>query len=171
VLVLAGCDAEPALLAIPDEPDVGRLQPRDSPDAGTRGGVDCGVAVAEADGGVRDDAGGGGITVSSPDAGVQPSCLTQGAAFPFSCEGDEDYCEPSSDVALPAQDIVAAWSHFEGDVFVVDLRFRAMPFTVYRSVLRFFVDPNPFDGTSGHAQYSFITNDDGSSRVLKIRIV
>lgn len=104
------------------------------------GGPDSGIA----DGG-EGEGEDGGIIVTLPDGGTTPPCLFPGRpTFPFTCEGDEDWCDPAGDVDAPENDVVATWSRFEGAELVVDVRFLGMPFWLYRSNLDFYLDPRTY---------------------------
>lgn len=98
-------------------------------DAGTRadgglvdgGTLDASVVDAATDGG---DAGEEDCGFS--DAGV--CSFPEPEVFPYTCTGEEDFCDPAEDVPSPATDLVAGWSRIEGDTFILELRFFGMPF-------------------------------------------
>jgi hypothetical protein len=46
----------------------------------------------------------------------------------FTCEGDEDWCDPFGDAYDPEADLLAVWSRIEGDTLIMQLRFAAPPF-------------------------------------------
>ena len=97
------------------------------PDAGTP--VEDAGTFGDAGNPTRDagDAGTDGGTIDEQDAGSL--CSGPGSLdVPFECEGDEDVCDPLDVTLLNATDVVATWSRVEGDEFVVEVRFRAMPF-------------------------------------------
>jgi hypothetical protein len=146
------------------------------PDAGRAANADAGDephdAGDEPEAGETTDAGNEGQGVGEgegegtsvvTDAGTPVGCSVPLTLSDFVCDGTEDYCDPVADVAAPQEDILATWSRFDGSTTTIDILFSAMPFTVYRMSLFLFVDPNPFTGTSGDAEYRFITSVDGSS--------
>jgi hypothetical protein len=103
------------------EPDAGsEVDAGSEPDAG--GEVDAG---SEPDAGINEDAGG------QTDAGVQvEECQLPGrAGTPFTCQGDEDWCDPRGDIGgLTTLDVLGVWSRIEGTDFVIEIRTADTPF-------------------------------------------
>ena len=144
--LLPRCTCNPIVLTPIGDGDTASTGSESMRDAGpvvARGDVaDDGLADAgPIDGGAADE---GGVTFTHADAGELPACFVPRITFDFTCEGDEDICDPEGDVEVPEQDIVATWSRYEGDEFVVDTRFRGMPFTVGLIRWLFYVSPDPF---------------------------
>jgi hypothetical protein len=56
--------------------------------------------------------------------------------FPFTCEGDEDWCDDvGRPDAWPDADIVATWGRIEGNKVILEVRMAKLPFRVERSGL------------------------------------
>jgi hypothetical protein len=74
-----------------------------------------------------------------PDAGF-PCPFPENPPQPVPCEDDADYCDPIEPQFSPEADILAAWSHIDGDEFVMQVRLLAPPFRRIPSLdLRFVV--------------------------------
>ena len=94
---------------------------------------DSGSPDGERDAGELTDSGEPVVDAGVPDAGIvdggTDECVfAEAPAIPFTCEGDEDWCDPAGDALHPEGDLLAIWSRFEGDDWVIDMRFAAPPF-------------------------------------------
>jgi hypothetical protein len=70
------------------------------------------------------------------------------------CEDDADYCDPIESQFSPEADILAAWSHVDGDEFVMQVRFLAPPFRhISRLELLFLVDERTAETGPGISSY------------------
>jgi hypothetical protein len=110
-------------------------------DAGVDSGfVDAGLADAGfADAGFADA---GFADAGFADAGFV--CVFDGNPdVPFTCEGDEDVCDPAGDASPPSKDLLAAWSHVEGDDLIVDVRFSSRPFITFRQAVSVLFENSP----------------------------
>jgi hypothetical protein len=113
--LLSRCTCETPILKINDGGQLG--------DAGTR--LDDGGEPT--DGGSRSDAGVVTDAGSVVDAG--PTCdWGPNPPIPFTCEGDEDWCDPAGDTPDAETDLLAMWSRVEGDTLILQFRFAAPPF-------------------------------------------
>jgi hypothetical protein len=70
------------------------------------------------------------------------------------CEDDADYCDPIESQFSPEADILAAWSHVDGDEFVMQVRFLAPPFHhIWGLMLRFLIDEPTATTVTGINRY------------------
>jgi hypothetical protein len=94
---------------------------------------DAGIQV-DNDAGV-DDGGPETTDAGQGDAGEQASqdagCIFPAeSAIPFSPDGTEDYVRPAPFGSVPETNLLATWSHVDGDNFVVEMRFGAPPLRI-----------------------------------------
>jgi hypothetical protein len=97
----------------------------------------------------------------NPDAPPDPPDPNEGlCTFPENppqdvpCEDDADYCDPIESQFSPEADILAAWSHVDGDEFVMQVRFLAPPFHhIWGLMLRFLVDEPTATTVTGIGRY------------------
>ena len=123
-LALSATGCAPESLLWIERPDDNR------PDAGS----EAYDASSPPDGGDSRDGG-------SADAGAYSEPRDAGCAFegpelvPFVPDGSEDFVSSANLAEAPDLDLIATWSHVDGDEFVIDLRFVAAPFHTPRNAL------------------------------------
>jgi hypothetical protein len=121
-LGVTGAAACPDGFVSPLETDAGRLDDG-GPDDDDAGPGDAGTSDGGFDAG--DDT--GPEDAGEADAGPPP-CVTEPVDADYTCEPDQDFCDPPGDGIVPHVDILAGWSRVEDGAFIVDLLFRAPPF-------------------------------------------
>lgn len=118
VAVLALCSCDRDWLTGVDDGDAGSAPSDAAADAGEApqdaGTLDAGDPV---DGGA--------------DAGPEICEWGENPPVPFACEGDEDWCDPPGDTAVPERDLLAIWSRVEGNDIVFQVRYAAAPYRNY----------------------------------------
>lgn len=136
LLALTSCSAPTPLHFVDGgvpQPDGGFLPDSGVAQSDAGGDLDAGVDLDAGtdDAGIQDeaDAGHGGVVFTPTDAGPgEEPCVLERRVFSWTCEGDEDYCASGDDPAapMPEIDLVASWSHLEGEDVVIYLRTRAL---------------------------------------------
>lgn len=161
----AACDVDPLF---------GIMQPATRPDAGEPA-TDAGIV----DGG-HDDSGTprDGGPDEHDDAGPPVEADGgSGCAFSsnpdvsFTCEGDEDFCDPADDVVLGATDILGVWSRIDGADLVVDVRFRAMPFRGGSTQGTYFAMGYPYAGEAAGYVFQYPTDATPYGRIYSVGTV
>lgn len=153
------------------DPLLGMFRPATQPDAGEPGTDAGSVDGGHVDGGSprdggpdeQDDAG----PPTEPDGG-SGCAFSSNPDVPFTCEGDEDFCDPADDVVLGATDILGVWSRIDGAELVVDVRFRAMPFRGGSTQGTYFAMGYPYAGEAAGYVFQYPTDAAPYGRIYSV---